>query len=46
MKKLGLLGGLSWVSTLDYYRYINEGVNKRLGGLNYAECIVCSLNFR
>lgn len=45
MKKLGLLGGISWVSTLDYYRYINEDVNKRLGGLNYAECIVYSLNF-
>lgn len=45
MKKLGLLGGISWVSTLDYYRYINEGVNRRLGGLNFAECIVYSLNF-
>jgi aspartate racemase len=45
MKKLGLLGGLSWVSTLDYYRYINEGINRRLGGLNFAECIVYSLNF-
>ncbi|HKV74860.1 MAG TPA: aspartate/glutamate racemase family protein [Gemmatimonadales bacterium] len=45
MKKLGLLGGLSWVSTLDYYRYINEGVNQRLGGLDFAECIVYSLNF-
>jgi aspartate racemase len=45
MKKLGLLGGLSWVSTLDYYRYINEGVNRHLGGLNFAECIIYSLNF-
>lgn len=45
MRKLGLLGGLSWVSTLDYYRYINEGVNQRLGGLNFAECIIYSLNF-
>lgn len=45
MRKLGLLGGLSWVSTLDYYRYINEGVNRRLGGLNFAECVVYSLNF-
>ena len=45
MKKLGLVGGLSWVSTLDYYRYINEGVNRRLGGLNFAECIIYSLNF-
>lgn len=45
MKTLGLLGGLSWVSTLDYYRYINEGVNERLGGLHFAECVVYSLDF-
>lgn len=45
MKKLGLLGGISWVSTLDYYKYINEGVNERLGGLDFAECVVYSLNF-
>jgi aspartate racemase len=45
MKKIGLLGGLSWVSTIDYYRYINEGINARLGGLNFAECIVYSINF-
>lgn len=46
MKKLGLLGGISWVSTIDYYRYINEGINKRLGNLNFAECIVYSVNFQ
>ena len=45
MKRLGLLGGISWTSTVDYYRYINEGINARLGGLNFAECIVYSLNF-
>ncbi len=45
MKKLGLVGGISWVSTIDYYRYINEGVNEKSGGLNYAECIIYSLNF-
>ena len=45
MKKLGLVGGISWVSTIDYYRLINEEINKRLGGLNYAECIIYSLNF-
>jgi len=45
MKRLGLIGGISWVSTLDYYRYINEGVNERLGGLNFAECVIYSLNF-
>lgn len=45
MKKIGLVGGISWVSTIDYYRYINEGINKKLGGLNFAECIIYSLNF-
>lgn len=45
MKKLGLVGGISWVSTIDYYRFINESVNKKLGGLNFAECIIYSLNF-
>lgn len=45
MKILGLVGGISWVSTIDYYRFINEGVNKKLGGLNFAQCIIYSLNF-
>ncbi len=45
MKKIGLVGGISWVSTMDYYRFINEGVNTKLGGLNFAECIIYSLNF-
>lgn len=45
MKKIGLVGGISWVSTMDYYKFINEGVNKRSGGLNAAECIIYSLNF-
>lgn len=45
MKKVGLVGGLSWVSTMDYYRIINESVNARLGGLHFAECMICSLNF-
>ncbi|RUT71636.1 aspartate/glutamate racemase family protein [Flavobacterium cupreum] len=45
MKKLGLVGGISWVSTIDYYRFINEGINEKLGGLNFAECLIYSLNF-
>jgi aspartate racemase len=45
MRKIGLVGGISWVSTIDYYRFINEGVNKRLSGLNFAECLIYSLNF-
>lgn len=45
MKKIGLVGGISWTSTLDYYRFINEETNKRLGHLNFAECITYSVNF-
>lgn len=45
MKKIGLVGGISWTSTLDYYKFINEGVNAKLGGLNFAECLIYSLNF-
>lgn len=45
MKKLGLVGGISWASTLDYYRLLNEGINQELGGLNFAECIIYSVNF-
>ena len=45
MKTLGLVGGTGWLSTLEYYRLINEGVNRRLGGHDAARCIVYSLNF-
>jgi aspartate racemase len=45
MRKIGLVGGISWTSTLDYYRYINEGINEKLGGLNFAECLIYSVNF-
>lgn len=44
-KKIGLIGGISWTSTFDYYRYINEGINAKLGSLNFANCIIYSLNF-
>ena len=45
MKKLGLVGGTSWVSTMDYYKLINEGINAQLGGLNFAECLIYSFNY-
>jgi aspartate racemase len=45
MIKIGLVGGISWVSTIEYYKFLNEGINKKLGGLNFAECIIYSLNF-
>jgi aspartate racemase len=46
MKILGLIGGISWVSTLDYYRAINLGINERLGDLNFAECMIYSFNYQ
>jgi aspartate racemase len=46
MKILGLLGGTSWVSTMDYYRFINEGINAKLGDLNFAECSIYSFNYQ
>lgn len=45
MKKIGLVGGISWTSTIDYYKLINEAVNQKAGGLNFAECIIYSVNF-
>jgi aspartate racemase len=45
MKILGLIGGTSWVSTVDYYCYINQGINEKLGGLNYAHCMIYSFNY-
>jgi aspartate racemase len=45
MKKLGLIGGSSWVSTVDYYRYINKLANEKRGGLNFAEILLYSVNF-
>jgi aspartate racemase len=46
MRILGLIGGISWVSTIDYYRMINQGVNKKLGDLNFAECMIYSFNYQ
>ena len=45
MKTIGIIGGLTWHSTLDYYRLLNEGVNKRLGGDHAAKIILCSVDF-
>lgn len=45
MKMLGLIGGTTWVSTIDYYRLINEGVEARLGGSQSARCLIHSFNF-
>ena len=45
MKTVGLLGGMSWESTADYYRVINEGVKKSLGGLHSAKIAMYSVDF-
>ena len=45
MKTLGLIGGTTWVSTGDYYKYLNQMVAERLGGANSAQILLYSLNF-
>ena len=45
MKTIGLLGGMSWESTIPYYRLINEGVKARLGGLHSASLVLHSVDF-
>jgi aspartate racemase len=42
---IGLLGGMSWESSAQYYRLINEGVRARLGGLHSARCLMWSFDF-
>jgi aspartate racemase len=45
MKNIGIIGGLTWLSTLEYYRLINELTNKKLGGVEAARIILYSVNF-
>lgn len=45
MKTIGLIGGTGWVSSVEYYRLINEGVNAKLGGQEFARSILYSLNY-
>lgn len=45
MKNIGLIGGMSWESSLEYYRIINEEVKAKLGGLHSAKCILYSVDF-
>ena len=45
IKKLGLLGGMSWESTVSYYQAINRGVNSQLGGLHSAPMLISSVDF-
>jgi aspartate racemase len=45
MKTIGLVGGTGWISSAEYYRIINEEINKRKGGLEFARCILYSVNY-
>jgi aspartate racemase len=45
MKVIGLIGGMSWESTVSYYRHINEAIKERLGGLHSAKVILYSVDF-
>ena len=46
MKTIGLLGGMSWESSSIYYRWINEGMKRRLGGLHSAQIVMVSVDFQ
>lgn len=45
MKTIGMIGGMSWESSLDYYRLMNEGIRTRLGGLHSAKTLMYSVDF-
>ncbi|HET9419978.1 MAG TPA: aspartate/glutamate racemase family protein [Nocardioides sp.] len=45
MRRIGLLGGMSWQSTVEYYRLVNDLVVERLGGLHSADCLLYSVDF-
>jgi aspartate racemase len=45
MMRIGLLGGMSWESSAEYYRLINEATRERLGGLHSADCVLRSVDF-
>ena len=46
LKIIGLIGGMSWESTVTYYKIINETVKEKLGGLHSAKCILYSVDFQ
>jgi len=45
MKTIGLIGGMSWESSMEYYRIINEAIHEKLGGLHSAKIIMYSVDF-
>jgi aspartate racemase len=45
MKTIGLIGGMSWESTIPYYRQVNESIKEKLGGLHSAKVVLYSVDF-
>ena len=45
MKTIGLIGGMSWESTVTYYQIINETIKRELGGLHSAKLLLYSVDF-
>ena len=45
MKNIGLLGGMSWESSVHYYRILNEGIREKMGGVHSAVCLLKSVDF-
>ena len=45
MKRIGLLGGMSWESSAEYYRLVNEAVRARPGDLHSADCLLRAVDF-
>lgn len=45
MKTIGLVGGITWLSTMDYYRLLNQMINERLGGVHSCKLLMSSVDF-
>lgn len=45
IKTIGLIGGMSWESTVEYYKIINQTVNQKLGGVHSCKCLLYSFDF-
>ena len=45
MKTIGMIGGMSWESSIEYYRIVNQAVREKLGGLHSARSIMVSVEF-
>ncbi len=45
MKTVGLIGGITWLSTMDYYRLLNQMINERLGGVHSCKLLMSSVDF-